>query len=156
MVNWNPSENSADENSRYVHLRAIEWATWPMFISQPIAPVALLFFPWWKVIVFTLIIGILWTLLIRDLLIIPVLAYMGPVIVRLKWLVCPVTAGILAFKGSWGSAVFAFLWPLLVSVMPAVIFPFNPPRLGDIELRFVRSLGYEPLTEESKAKGEFH
>jgi hypothetical protein len=144
MLKWNPPERSTEENSRYVHLRATEWASWPIFISQPIAPIALLFFPWWVVILATLVAGWLWTLLVRDFLVIPMLAYTGPLIVRLKWLACPVTAGILAFKGSWGVALFALLWPLLTFVMPVFIFPLKPPRLGDIEMRFVRSLGYEP------------
>jgi hypothetical protein len=146
---WNPSKNSADENSRYVHLRAIEWASWPVFISQPIAPIALLFFPWWAVGLSTLVAGIFWTFFVRDFFMIPKLAYIGPLIVRLKWLACPITAGVLAFKGSWGIAILALLWPLVTFVMPGAIFPLKPPRLGDIELMVVRSLGYEPLRDRT-------
>jgi hypothetical protein len=145
---WNPRENSDYENMQYVRLRAIEWASWPIFVSQPIAPIALLFFPWWKVILFILIAGFFWALLIRDFLIVPMLAYVGSLIVYLKWLACPITAGILVFSGSPRIAVLALLWPLLASVMPLVIFPFKPPRLGDIEMRFMQSLGYEPALKD--------
>jgi hypothetical protein len=148
MFKWNPSENSADENSRYVHLRAIEWASWPAFISQPIAPIALLVFPWRTVVLFTVLAGVLWTFLIRDFFIIPVLADAGPLIVRLKWLACPITAGVLALRGSWGIAALALLWPLVAAFMPGVTFFLKPPFLGDIEMRFARSLGYEPIKEQ--------
>ena len=35
---------------RFAYVRAIEWAGLPLFATQPIAPVALVFFPAWTVI----------------------------------------------------------------------------------------------------------
>ena len=47
---WNFDEHSDNDNMRWTWLRAVEWGMWPLFISQPIAPIALLFWPWWSVI----------------------------------------------------------------------------------------------------------
>jgi hypothetical protein len=33
------------ELQRWLHLRAIEWAAWPAFITQPVVPILFMFFP---------------------------------------------------------------------------------------------------------------
>src|SRR5205085_7446618 len=104
---WNAQEHSNDENLRWCWLRAMEWGTWPIFISQPIAPVAILFFSWWSVVLATLIATVLWILFIRHTLVIPALAYWGALFVRLKWITCPIAAIILWHRGMRGAALVA-------------------------------------------------
>ena len=82
---WNPNENSNDENMRWCHLRAIEWTSWPLFVAQPIAPVALLFFSWWNVALVVFGASVFWVFVVRDKIVIPSLAYWGCLVVRLKW-----------------------------------------------------------------------
>src|SRR5438874_12445690 len=36
---------SEPELQRWLHLRAIEWCAWPVFLSQPIVPLLLIWFP---------------------------------------------------------------------------------------------------------------
>jgi hypothetical protein len=141
---WSPTEHSDDENMLWCHLRAMEWALWPIFISQPIAPVALLFLRWWVVALLTLASAALWILFVRDKLVSPKLAWWGALIVRLKWLTCPVMACVLIYKGKIGLAVLALLWPMLVLFLPLLLLPLGPPRVGEIEKKLMRSLGYEP------------
>jgi hypothetical protein len=144
---WNPQEHSDDENMRWCWLRAVEWGTWPIFISQPIAPVAILFFSWWSVVLATLIATVLWVLFIRYRLVIPALAWWGAMVVRLKWVTCPLAAYILWFRGMKGAAVVALLWPLLILVMPLPLLPLGATRIGDIQKMFMQCFGYEPANK---------
>jgi hypothetical protein len=56
---WNPSEHSDDENLRFCWLRAVEWGNWPTFISQPVVPIAILFWSWKIVVGAAVILNIL-------------------------------------------------------------------------------------------------
>lgn len=146
---WNPHENTDDENLRWCYIRALEWASWPTFISQPIAPVAILFFPWWSVAIATVVATALWMLFIRHRFVSPAAAYWGALFVRLKWITCPVAAFFLWSRGSKVAAVVALLWPLVILVMPwpLMLFGLGPGRVGDIQTMFMRHLGYEPASE---------
>jgi hypothetical protein len=140
---WNPHESSDDDNLLWSWLRAIEWGAWPTFVSQPIAPVAILFFSWWSVVFATLIATFLWVVFIRHKIVIPALAEWGAVIVRLKWITCPIAAYILWLRGMRTAAVVALLWPLLILVIPLHLL-LGPGRIGDIQKMFMQCLGYEP------------
>lgn len=63
---WNPNEHSDDLNLRWCWLRATEWIRWPYFISQPVVPVMLVFWPWQAVIAIVLICNLIWYFLIRP------------------------------------------------------------------------------------------
>lgn len=136
---WNPNEHTDDENVQWSWLRAVEWGAWPIFISQPIAPIALLFFPWWSVIMVATTANVVWSLFIRYQMAIPALAFLGAVFVRLKWLTCPIAASLLWYGGSRGTAALALFWPLLVLVVPRA-----STRVGEIQKMFMQCLGYEP------------
>lgn len=139
---WNPYEHSDDENLRWAWLRAVEWGAWPIFISQPIAPVVLVFFPWWSVILVTSAANALWTVFIRYKFVIPAVAFWGAVIVRLKWITCPTAAYILWLKGMRAAAMMALLWPLLILIMP-----YGSGQIGVIQRMFMQCLGYELANE---------
>jgi hypothetical protein len=51
---------------------------------------------------------------------------------------------VLIYKGKIGLAVLALLWPMLVLFLPLLLLPLGPPRVGEIEKKLMRSLGYEP------------
>jgi hypothetical protein len=137
---WNPSEHSDDENLRWCWLRAVEWGNWPMFVSQPLVPVALVIWPWKPVIGVAMGLNILWALLIRyNVVIIPV-AFWGAVFVRLKWLACPAAAFILYRRGATWLAALALLWPLAV----IIIGPLMPTMIGRLQQMFMQCLGYQP------------
>jgi hypothetical protein len=144
---WKAQKHSDDENLRWSWLRALEWGTWPIFISQPIAPVAIVFFSWWTVVLATLIATVFWIVFVRDIIVVPALAFWGAVIVRLKWVTCPIAAYILWQRGARGAAVVAFLWPLLILLMPLLLLPFGMARVSDIQKLFMQCLGYEPPTQ---------
>jgi len=125
----------------------MEWTSWPLFVAQPFAPIALLFFSWWSVALVVLGATVLWAFVVRDRIVIASLAYWGCLVVKLKWIVCAVGACILAYRGALGVAVLALLWPLATLLTQMIVLPLKPPRLGDIEMMFIRSLGYRSVDE---------
>ncbi len=132
---WNFDEHSDNDNMRWTWLRAVEWGMWPLFISQPIAPIALLFWPWWSVIGIIIAVNFGWRLLIVPRAVSPALAYWGAMFAKLKWLACPIATYLLWHGGSGRLAIVALLWPLLVLFMPRL-----PVQIGAIQKMFLRSL----------------
>jgi hypothetical protein len=122
--------------------RAVDWGSWPIFMSQPVAPLALLSFPWWLVIFVVTALNVVWSLFIRYRLVIPFLAFWGAIVVRLKWIVCPVAAYLLWRKGLKGTAALALFWPLAILVVPQA-----STQIGVIQKMFMQCLGYEPTQE---------
>ena len=115
-----------------------QWGTWPMFISQPIAPVAILFFPWRTVVLTTLLATVLWIGFVRYAIVVPALAFWGAVLVRLKWIASPAAALILWRRGAGGAATVALLWPAFILAVP-----LGPGRVGQIQKMFMQCLGYK-------------
>lgn len=141
---WNPRENSDDENARFCLLRAMEWGNWPAFVSQPIAPIAFLFFPWKDVVLATAVLNVLWAFFVRYRIVIVPLAYWGCLFVRLKWIACPLVASLLYRRAEVGVSVLALLWPVVVMIFG----PMMAPQVGRIQEMFMRCLGYS-RTEET-------
>jgi hypothetical protein len=139
MIMWNANDHTNDDNLRWAWLRAIEWGAWPIFISQPVAPVAMLFFHWWPVVLTTFIVTVFWTFFISRTIVVPAMAFWGAVVVRLKWVTCPMAAYMLWERGLKGTAIVAFFWPLLI----VFLLPFGTPAVGEIQKMFLRCLGYE-------------
>lgn len=136
---WNPNEHSDQENLQWAWLRAVEWGDWPLFISQPVAPIALLIFPWWSVILVVIVINATWSLLIRYRMVIPSLAFLGAIFVRMKWIACPFAAILLWRNDMKGTAALALFWPLVILVAPRA-----STQIGVIQTMFMQCLGYEP------------
>lgn len=136
---WNPAENSDELNSRWGRLRALEWSAWPLFISQALAPILLLFVPWVEVLIGVVLANLLWAG-VHHRFVSVAIASLSVHFVMLKWVICPATAAYLYFDGQITAAVLALLWPLVVLVVPGV----PGARLGTIEGLFMRKLGYAP------------
>ncbi len=135
---WNAKEHTHDENVMWTWLRAVEWGSWPIFLSQPIAPIALLIFPWWSVMIVTTSANVVWTLFIGHRFANPTLAFLGRAFVSLKWLTCPIAAFMVCRNGDWGTGTLAFLWPLLAAIMPR-----SSAKIGAIQKMFMQSINCE-------------
>ncbi len=96
---WHASEHTDDENVRWSWLRAIEWVNWPLFVSQPVVPVLLYFFPWPGVVGTVVLVSFLWRAFVVPFWLAPRLADAGPLFVLLKFLTCPVMAYLLWQRG---------------------------------------------------------
>ncbi len=94
----------------------------------------------WKVVVPTFFaLNVLWAILMTRRHVSVNAAFLGAVLVRLKWLVCPGAALYLYLKGSKAIAALALLWPfvvLLIGIIPTT-------QIGRIERMFLAKLGYQ-------------
>jgi hypothetical protein len=136
-MSWIPGEHSDQENLTWAWLRAVEWGRWPIFVSQPIAPLFLLFFPWPAVVVGTILLNLLWAGFVRYRFVNIKAAYYGAIVVRLKWLTCPVVAIYLYSGGELVGAALPLLWPLLIFVIGVV----PTTQIGKIQSMFMAQLG---------------
>ena len=151
---WNPVLHSVEENTRWSWLRAVEWVEWPLFLSQPIVPALLYFYPWPWVLGLTALTGFLWRLLVVPNFISTALAGLGPIFVLLKYITSPVAAFLLWRQNELWIAALALLWPLPGPfLLQLVISPLNAlfaqsarwkaSQIGIVQRRFMAALGYE-------------
>ena len=151
---WNPQEHPDEENLRWAWLRAMEWREWPLFMSQPIIPILLYFYPWTWVIGSIVLLTFLWWLIVVPRMIAPNLADQGPLFVQLKFITSPVMAYLLWRKGDLWLAILALLWPPLgvfiakyVLMFLQVPFSFTASgkaaQIGIVQERLMNRLGYD-------------
>lgn len=117
----------------WLHLRSIEWANWPAFLSQVAAPILLVFYRWPYVLAGVVVIDILWAI-IRYSFISPGLSNAGCLLVA--WLKWPAAIGsaiyLLFVPRSYGLGILALAWPLLAGVVRV------PGQLGRIEVELAK------------------
>ncbi len=129
-------EFTESELQRWLWLRAVEWANWPSFLSQPLAPILFIFIWWPYVLAGIIVLDILWAS-IRYSYVNPQLANAGAILVA--WPTWPAAIGAaiyLFIKGNYISGVLALLWPLLAGSVCI------PAKIGLIELAFAKKVGY--------------
>ena len=154
LMVWNPVEYSTEENTRWSLLRALEWIEWPLFLSQPVVPVLLYFYPWPWVLGAAVLISLMWRLLVVPSFISPELAGLGPWFVNLKYVTAPVMAVLLWRENEPWIAALALLWPFaglfVVQFVVSLIYaPFTlsargkASQVGIVQERFMTALGYE-------------
>jgi len=118
--------------SRWCLLRAIEWSRWPLFVTQPLVPMALVFIPWPAVIGLVLALTWLWAI-VRYRFSSLMWAELGAGFVRLKWPSAIIAAVILVVREKFDSAIIAALWPL-ITLLLSVLVP--KAQIGVIERAF--------------------
>jgi hypothetical protein len=154
---WNPAHHSADENIRWSWLRAVEWIEWPLFLSQPVVPVLLYFYPWQWVFAGAALLSILWRLLVVPSFISTELADLGPLFVALKYVAAPTAAFLLWRENEPWIAALALLWPFLglfvvqysVTLMYVLFMGSaqgKASQIGIVQKRFLTALGYENVS----------
>jgi len=100
-----------------LHLRAIEWANWPSFLSQLYFPLALAFLPWEFVFSIQVFVGLLWCVRRYEKPDLGAAITAAIWVGRLKWLVA--VAGCLR-PFSTGHPVIGgicLLWPVLAGML---------------------------------------
>lgn len=136
---WNPLENTDEENSRWIHLRAVEWAQWPVFVMQPVAPLLMTAFPVWEVAVTIALANVLWAFRVRQQFVSAWLSSKGLWIAKLKWITIPFATWMLVEQHRYWTAVLALLWPIVD--FPLMITGAYPQaRIGDIEISLAQDL----------------
>lgn len=135
---WNAAEHDDAENRRWAWLRAIEWGVWPRFVSQPVIPILLIFYPWYWVVAGLILTTYLW-MGVRYKWVSVNLADIGCLFVRIKWITSPIAAIILYRDGHAIVGSLALFWPLATLFLTLT----GPTaRVGKIELMFMQKIGY--------------
>ncbi len=122
----------------------MEWGRWPIFLSQPIAPILLLFLDWKTAVVTA---NVFWALFFRYQFVNVPLAYLGALFVKLKWLTILPIAVYLFAKGEMLAAMFSLFWPVLIFIIGAI----PTTQVGRIQSMFMAKLGYEHVPAELRA-----
>ena len=95
-------------------LRAMEWLTWPGFISQPLVPILLYFYPWPWVIGSVVLISFAWRMVVAPVIVFPQLATAAVWFVKLRWVASPIMAFLIwQTTGDYLTAALALFWPLV-------------------------------------------
>lgn len=139
-MTWKPKEHTDQDNLQWALVRAIEWGRWPLFLSQVVAPVLLIWISWEVIAATAFLLNIAWALVARYRFVSIAAADFGALFVLAKWLTWPVSTAYMFYVGRTPECWVALAWPVL-------IFPlgmYTPTRVGRIQVQFMRALGYEP------------
>ncbi len=131
----NFEEYTDNEIKRWLWLRAIEWGAFPAYLSQPVAPILFILYPWYFVVLGVVTVGAVWCF-VRYLFVSVNLA--GAVVIPVVWLKWPAAIGssiYLFVHHEPAAGVVALIWPLVA--------PFTglPAKSGIIELAFAKKIG---------------
>ena len=140
------------ELQRWLHLRAIEWCAWPVFLSQSVVPLLLISFSPVPVIIGVIAAEFLWRF-VRYSFVSPGLASAGATFVGFtKWPFGIGAAIYLYFHHRYGVAILALIWPLIASFASAPITLIGAlfgrhTLVGAVELELAKRIGY--VSEEA-------
>ncbi len=137
----NPQLYTNEENLKWCWLRAVEWGEWPLFLSQLIVPILLLFFAWWKIVAIVVVITWIWVL-IRYKYVSIILSGSGPFVIILKW---PISIGVGIYflvKGIYLLAAISAFWPVITLFL---LWLTPSTKIGVIKTALMNKLGYEKL-----------
>ena len=143
----NLSQYSEPELQRWLHLRAIEWCAWPVFLSQPLLPALLVAFPPLPLILAIVAAEFLWRF-VRYSFVSPRLASAGATfVVTAKWPLAIGATICLVLQHRYSVAVLAIVWPLVASFasVPATLIAALFGRhtlVGAVELELAKRIGY--------------
>ena len=124
-------------------VQAGHWINFPLLLSQPIVPVALVGYSLVSVIIglaLVLTLNLLWIRVISQVFVSLPLARLGEYIAKAKWLACPLAAIILWREGSIVESFAALTWPALLLPLLYAFHRFWPPQaLADTQRKFQQS-----------------
>src|SRR5947207_1106033 len=110
---WNPVEHTDQENLRFCLLRAMEWSSFPSFLSQAYGPLLFPFIPFWTFFLLLFLVNIFWRIFIRYKVVSVDLAFMGNFISRLKWITAPTMGIYFYIHDNIPLALASLFWPFI-------------------------------------------
>jgi len=130
------------EIQRWLWLRAVEWSGFPGYLSQIIAPILFIFYPWWQVLLGVIAIGLVWCVVRYWFVSATISDKACLLVVWFKWPVSIGSAIYLFTHQQLVAGIVALAWPLLAGVLTP------PGKVGVIELRLARRIGYVSTSAE--------
>ena len=138
---WRPIDHSDQENIQWAYLRAVEWVAWPSYLSQPVVPLLLLFYPWWAVVGSLTALNVGWAA-VRYRGVHLAAVYWGPLFVKMKWITMSVAVVLLVRSGHAALAILSLVWCLGLAAAFAV-----PGQIGRVQSQLMHEMGYDPAQE---------
>jgi hypothetical protein len=125
-----------DEQLRQMlHLRAMEWSSWPGFLSVPLVPLLALWLPLWWVAGAVIGLNVLWCLVRMRLVSFSAADRACVFVAFVKWPARLIGVGGLLYHRRFLEAALVVIWPLF-----AVIGV--PGGVGRIEVAMAEQIGY--------------
>ncbi|MFZ1082361.1 MAG: hypothetical protein WAO19_10605 [Candidatus Kryptoniota bacterium] len=143
---WDPSAQTDDENLRWCWLRAVEWDSFILFVTQPIVPLLMLLnVSWVALLIVLLILNWLWQLTIAYRYVNVVIADMGSLFVHLKWFASIGVGVYFLINADYMNTAISAAWPLVVLIMTFFSNFIRPHKaeIGSLQTMFIRKLGYQ-------------
>lgn len=135
-VSTKAMELNSLEVDRFLWLGAAEWANWPSFVSQPIVPCLLIFYPWYYILGAVFIFDVLWAK-IRYTYVSVTAATKAVIFVSfLKWPAGVFSAIYLLREHRYLSSALAIAWPIGLCGVVGI-----PGQIRRIEPMFARKMG---------------
>jgi hypothetical protein len=131
-----------DEIKRWLWLRAVEWSAFPAYVSQVVAPILFIFYPWSQVVLVFVTVGLFWCLIRYSFVSVALSTTACLAVVWLKWPVALGSAIYLFVHHEHVAAVIALIWPLVAA------FTIPPGKVGIIELTLAKRIGFVPPDAE--------
>lgn len=131
---------TSEELVRATWLRSVEWSKWPIFISQPLLPILLL---WCRPVVigaWILALAYLW-IPIRSKFVSFKLATAGAFWVRLKWPVVLIMTVYFGLHHNWKLTLLSLFSPVVVLLVSALVVP---GKIGLLQRQMYRELDFDP------------
>ncbi|MGB8030843.1 MAG: hypothetical protein WCF30_14425 [Terracidiphilus sp.] len=101
------------EIRRMLWLRAIEWCSWPSFLSLVLAPIVFLWLAWWKVLLGLLIANVIWAPFRYRFHNLRIANFASTIINPGQYIVAVTCSIIQAVHRHWGLAVLSLVWPVV-------------------------------------------
>ena len=134
---WKPEQHSNQENGIWANLRAMEWGSFPSFVSQPIAPILMLFFNPIVVVLVIIILNILWRF-VRYKTYNPYLSSLAVYFVKLKWISVVGMAILFYLNHNIPYALVSLFW---VPISYVLMVSSMPVEVGRIEKNILKMMG---------------
>jgi hypothetical protein len=138
-----------EEIHQWIFLRSNEWSFWPLFVTQPFAPILFLFMRYELVITIIVILNLLW-IFIRHRYYNMWLARVGSnIVVLFKWPFSIVVGIYFLIIGNYLLAGLSMLWPFITLILLRVSIP-----TGRINFLKITYLVTQVITE-ARMKNKF-
>ena len=95
---------------------------------------------WQSVVMISIGANLLWAFFVRYRFVSVRAAYIGVVLVLLKWVSWPLATAYLFYQGRKPECWIALAWPAIIFIIGAI----PTTQIGRIQVLFMRALGYEP------------
>lgn len=122
---------------RILWLRAIEWCSFPSFVSQPLVPILLIRFSILQIVLSIFILEFLWTFLKYSYVNFRLSQYACIFVLKTKWPISIICCIILIIREQYIESTVALLWPFIAGF---VHIPGG--KVGVIELNLAKQIGY--------------